>query len=291
MCRRRWMATLRAPNKRGQAPSSEVDSRGKADAQLGASPLLLETLIALMVLFECAPIAAQVESPTAKSPAAGVDWPDFLGPNRDSQSPEKGLLTKWPAEGPPIVWKRELGTGYATCVIKKGRLYQFDRDGDHARLVALASETGKEVWKFEYKTEYDDLLGYDNGPRCSPVVDDERVYIFGPEGMLHALGVTTGKPVWTKDTKAEFGVVQNFFGVGSTPVLEGELLIAMVGGSPKDSPPNVYAGGVSRNRARSIFIFRTGRRFWRASTRATPWSLASGCLFRNAMASAARYSK
>ena len=87
---------------------------------------------------------------------------------------------------------------------------------------------------------FQDLYDYDNGPRCSPLIDDERVYLFGAEGMLHCLDVEHGKLIWKLDTAAEFGVIQNFFGVGSTPVVEGDLLIVQVGGSPaesKQAPP------------------------------------------------------
>src|SRR5207302_13899 len=99
----------------------------------------------------------------------------------------------------------------------------------------LKSETGEFLWKFEYATDYEDYYNYNNGPRCSPVVDGNRVYIFGAEGMLHCVRAADGELVWKVDTKAEFGVVQNFFGVGSTPVVEGDLLIVQVGGSPPGS--------------------------------------------------------
>ena len=116
--------------------------------------------------------------------------------------------------------------------ISHGRLFQFERIGDDAALTCLESETGRFLWKFTYPTDYEDMLGYDNGPRTSPVVDGDRVYIFGAEGMLHCVQAADGKPVWQVDTKTAFGVVQNFFGVGSTPVVEKDLLIAQIGGSP-----------------------------------------------------------
>ncbi|MBC7853536.1 MAG: PQQ-like beta-propeller repeat protein, partial [Pirellulaceae bacterium] len=141
-------------------------------------------------------------------------------------------LKKWPDAGPPIVWQRELGTGYSMPTIGRGRLFHFERIADEAVLSCLESETGRFLWKFAYPTDNEDMLGYDNGPRTSPVVDDDRVYIFGAEGMLHCVRATDGKSIWKVDTKAEFGVVQNFFGVGSTPVIENDLLIAQVGGSP-----------------------------------------------------------
>ncbi|MCH7729757.1 MAG: PQQ-binding-like beta-propeller repeat protein, partial [Planctomycetes bacterium] len=70
------------------------------------------------------------------------------------------------------------------------------------------------------------------GPRCSPVVDGDRVYAYGADGMLYCLSVLDGQELWRVDTVKQFGVVQLFFGVGSTPVVEGELLSVVVGGSP-----------------------------------------------------------
>jgi len=162
-------------------------------------------------------------------------WPQFLGPTADSKSTETGILTKWPAAGPRIVWKRELGTSYGLGSISKGRLYQFDRFGDGARLYCLDARTGGQLWQFEYPIQYDDLLGYNNGPRTTPLVDGDRVYLHGVEGTLYCVSTKSGKEIWQVDTIKQFGVVKNFFGVGSSPVIEGNLLIVNVGGSPAES--------------------------------------------------------
>jgi len=200
-------------------------------------------IVVLLVVLsgaDCARGPSQDRPPAAprkptRPAATGVDWPGFLGPGGDSKSPETGILTEWGPCGPPLVWHRPLGTGYGIGSVAKGRFYQFDRHEDQARLTCLDARTGEEIWKFEYPTEYEDLLGYNNGPRCSPVVDGDRVYLFGAEGMLHCVQADNGKLVWKVDTAKTFHVVQNFFGVGSTPVVEGELLIVMVGGSPAES--------------------------------------------------------
>jgi outer membrane protein assembly factor BamB len=166
---------------------------------------------------------------------AGSDWPTFLGPGGDSKSPEKGILSEWGTKGLRIVWHKPLGEGYGAPTIAAGRLFQFDRFGDQARLYCLNAETGKQLWQYEYPTEYQDMYGYNNGPRCSPIVDGERVYAYGVDGMLICCRVLDGQRLWKVDTAKDFGVIQNFFGVGSTPVVAGENLIAMVGGSPPES--------------------------------------------------------
>lgn len=165
----------------------------------------------------------------------GSDWPGFLGPHRDSRSPETGIRTSWPATGPPLVWQAALGEGYAPPAVSRGRLLHFDAFGNEERLTCRHSETGEVLWTYSYRFEYEDLYQYAAGPRCSPVVDDDRVYIFGVEGELHCVRLIDGRPLWKVDTARRFGVVQNFFGVGSTPLVEGDLLIVQVGGSPPES--------------------------------------------------------
>jgi outer membrane protein assembly factor BamB len=165
----------------------------------------------------------------------GSDWPRLLGPTGDSKSTEVGIFTDWGVDGPPIVWHRELGTSYGIGSVSDGKFYQFDRHGDEARLSCLDARSGQFLWKFAYETDYVDLLNYNNGPRCSPVIDAGRVYLFGAEGMLRCVTAEEGRLVWKVDTARRFGVVQNFFGVGSTPVVEGDLLIVVVGGSPPES--------------------------------------------------------
>ena len=174
----------------------------------------------------------EVTPPDLRTRKSGSDWAGFLGPTGDGKSPETLLLTSWPPAGPPVVWEKEIGTSYGAPAVARGRLFMFDRHGGLARLTCMKSETGEELWRFEYPTDYEDLYGYNNGPRTCPVVDGNRVYIFGPEGMLHCVTVLDGKLLWCVDTTSKFHVVQNFFGVGSAPVVEGELLIVQIGGSP-----------------------------------------------------------
>jgi outer membrane protein assembly factor BamB len=182
------------------------------------------------------PVKAGMPAPRdLRTRKTGVDWPCFLGPTGDSVSPEKGILAPWPKDGPRIVWHKKTGIGYSMPVVSRGRLFLFDRAKNRCRLRCWKSETGEQLWSFDYPTDYRDKYNYNGGPRCSPVVDGDRVYIFGPEGMLHCVRAGNGKLAWKVNTKTKFGVVQNFFGVGSTPVIEGNLLIAQIGGSPRGS--------------------------------------------------------
>jgi outer membrane protein assembly factor BamB len=199
------------------------------------------------------------------APAAAADWPSFLGPGRDGHSTETGILTEWKPEGPPLVWELQVGEGYATPVVAGGRLFHADRAGDHARLTAVDAATGARIWEVSTPLEYEDYYGYSNGPRASPVVDGERIYTHGVDGRLQCRRTRDGGLVWEIDTQRDFGFVQNFFGVASAPLIENDLLIVPIGGSPPGSPP-IHSGQVRGNGSGVVaFDKLTGKVRWRTS--------------------------
>ena len=200
-----------------------------------------------------------------KGPAAAHDWPGFLGPHGDGTSDETGLLLRWPAGGPPVRWVVGVGEGYSMASIAAGRLFLFDRHENLARLRCLDALSGHELWRSEYTTTHVEPYGFSNGPRASPVIDEDRVYVFGVEGRLRCHRVADGKLLWEIDTAKTYGVVQNFFGVASTPVVEGKLLIAQIGGSPAGSQ-DINSGAVRGNGTGIVaFDKRTGEERYRLS--------------------------
>jgi outer membrane protein assembly factor BamB len=189
---------------------------------------------------------------------AGSDWPRFLGPHGNATTPESLPSPPWPESGPRLLWQAEVGDGYSMPAIAGGRLFLFDRRGDRARLSCRDASTGRELWLSDYPTDYEDVYGFSNGPRSTPFVDGKRVYSLGVEGRLRCHAVSDGKLLWDVDTAGRFGVVQNFFGVGSSPVVEGDLLLVPVGGSSTDAPP--IHSGMLRGNGSGIVAFdkRTG---------------------------------
>lgn len=165
-------------------------------------------------------------------PVLAEDWPRFLGPRADNTSVETGLLEKFPTNGVPIVWEKKIGTGYSAPSILGGQLVLHHRLGGEEIVESLDAATGKPGWRFAYPSSFIDPYGYNNGPRCSPLLTSNRCYTFGAEGKLVCLERTTGKLIWQRDTAKDWEVPSAFFGVGSTPLLEGDKLIVMVGGQP-----------------------------------------------------------
>ncbi len=165
-------------------------------------------------------------------PAAAEDWPRFLGLRGDNTSSEIHLLEHWNTNGPPIIWERSVGSGYSAPSVRGDWLVLHHRLGNEEIVEAMASCTGKSKWAYKYASRFVDPFGYNNGPRCTPLLTSNRCYTFGAEGKLLCLDLADGHVVWQRDTAKDWQVTQAFFGVGSTPLLEGNRLIVMVGGQP-----------------------------------------------------------
>ncbi len=162
----------------------------------------------------------------------GADWPQFLGPNGNGTSSETGLLAKWTEEGPPLVWEKKIGSGYGAPSVLGHVLVFQHRQGDEEKVEAVEAATGKGLWSYSYPSHFIDPYGYNNGPRSSPLLTTNRCYTLGAEGKLLCLDLNSGKPVWQHDTASEWKVPEAFFGVGSSPTLEGGRLLVMLGGQP-----------------------------------------------------------
>ena len=162
----------------------------------------------------------------------GGDWPQFLGPHGNGISHETGLLDRWPSNGVPVVWVKKIGTGYGAPSVRGDRLVFHHRIGDEEIVECVETATGKPLWRYGYPSHFVDPYGYNNGPRGTPLLTADRCYTFGAEGRLVCLDLQTGKLIWQRDTAKDFEVPPAFFGVGSSPILEGDLLLVMVGGQP-----------------------------------------------------------
>jgi outer membrane protein assembly factor BamB len=177
-----------------------------------------------------------VEDPLRIKPEQIGDWPTFLGPEHTGVSRETGLLETWPAGGPPVVWKMELGETYAAPSVVRDAAIVFHRvnkpdDTAEEVIERLDPATGRRAWRYGYPTSYRDQFGYNNGPRSAPTIDGGRVYTLGAEGRLTCVDLETGKLVWTRALHVEYFKEprQNFFGVGVAPRIDGDAILLNIG--------------------------------------------------------------
>lgn len=161
--------------------------------------------------------------------AVTEDWPAFLGRSGQPASGETSLLRAFGQDGPKLLWELSKGTGYSSPSIQGDYLVYLHRSGNEEAIECLRPETGERYWSYRYPTDFSDRYGYNNGPRSSPVIDGDHVYTYGAQGKLHCLRLKTGQVVWRRDVATEFRVPQDFFGIATTPLIEGDLLILNVG--------------------------------------------------------------
>jgi outer membrane protein assembly factor BamB len=193
----------------------------------------------------------------------GRDWPVFLGPEHTGVSRETGLADSWPAGGPPVIWDKSIGAGYSAPSVLGNRLVVHHRVGDEEIVDCLRADDGSSIWTFHYPSDFSDPYGYNNGPRCTPLLHGDRCYTFGAEGKLLCLNLNTGAKIWMHDAAKEFELPNWFFGVGCTPILEGDLLIVLVGGQPN-------SGVVAFNAKSGDVVWKTGgEQTWEGA--ATGW--------------------
>ena len=195
--------------------------------------------------------------------ARADDWPQWMGPRRDAIWREAGVAAAIPAAGLPVKWRVEVKGGYAGPAVAGGRVYLMDYDrragelanapndrtllNGNERILCLDATTGKVLWKHEYDCPYS--ISYAAGPRCTPTVADGQVYALGAEGHLTCLDAASGRVLWTKDFQKDYSAPVPIWGFCGHPLVEGDLLICLVGGPGSVAVAFDKATGVERWRA------------------------------------------
>ncbi len=202
--------------------------------------------------------------------AVADDWPQWLGPKRDSVWREKGIVREFPEDGPPVLWRTPIAAGYSGPAVAAGRVYVTDRklpEGESnpsnpfargetpgsERVLCLDAKSGNIVWKHEYECKY--TVSYPSGPRTTPLVADGKVYTLGAEGHLFCLDATRGTVVWSRELTKDYKIETPLWGFSASPLLDGDRLICIVGGEE-----SVVVA----------FDKNTGKELWRALSATEP---------------------
>jgi outer membrane protein assembly factor BamB len=190
------------------------------------------------------------------------DWPQWLGPQRDGVWRETGIIEKFPDSGVKVRWRAPVAAGYSGPAVARGRVYLTDRQAGKSgggnpfqkgvipgneRVLCFNEADGKVIWRHEYDCPYN--LSYPAGPRATPLVHDGKVYTLGAEGNLFCFDAADGKVLWSREFKKDFSIDTPLWGFSAHPLIDGEKLICLVGGS------NSVAVAFDRN---------TGKELWRA---------------------------
>ncbi len=159
-----------------------------------------------------------------------AEWFQWRGPNRDGHSAETGLLQTWPKTGPPAAWRASgAGTGYSSFSSSGGRLYTLGARANVEYVIALDRATGKKLWEYQNGRRYQNDRG--DGPRSTPTVDGDRLYVLGGSGDLTCLESATGKRIWTINLIQKFGGQNPYWGYSESPLVVGDRILVNAGGS------------------------------------------------------------
>ena len=166
------------------------------------------------------------------------DWPEWRGAGRLGVWAESGIVQTFPQAGLKVDWRVPVHEGYAGPAVADGRVFVIDARHVGAydvveRLVCIDELTGEIRWTHEWEANYTGLSStWATGPRATPTVDGDRVYALGASGILHALRVETGELLWTRNYVEEYDTEIPTWGIAGAPLVDGDRLIALVGGSP-----------------------------------------------------------
>ena len=240
-------------------------------------------------MFDCAarwlPGCVVLASLTCSGPLRADDWPQWRGPGRDGVWKESGLVEKFAAPQLKIRWRQPIGSGYSGPTVADGRVYVTDRmvePQQTERVLCFDWKSGRPLWKHEYDCPYVEV-GYTAGPRASVTIHDGLAYALGTMGHLFCFGAADGRIVWQHQLLEEYRVRMPIWGLASSPLVEGDLLIVQCGGERACLVAFDRRTGVERWRALEdpasysapIVIDQAGRRVlvcwtgdtWPASTR------------------------
>ncbi len=182
--------------------------------------------VRLPIIVLCGLLIASLRVATQPAP----EWFQWRGPNRDGISTETGLLKSWPQNGPPLAWKTAgAGTGYSSFSSSDGRLYTLGARGNTEYVVALDHATGKKVWEHANGRRFENDRG--DGPRSTPTVDGDRLYVLGGSGDLTCLEAATGRRTWSVNLVQKFGGVNPYWGYSESPLIVGDRILVNAGGN------------------------------------------------------------
>jgi outer membrane protein assembly factor BamB len=170
-------------------------------------------------------------------PPAGSDpgWPQYRGANRDGVATTGGTPLSWPATGPRVVWKHDVGAGFSQLAVGGGAVFTGLAGDEQEYVVRLDGETGEEIWRTPIGAAFNDQDGFGGGPRSTPTLDGETLFVLSAGGGLHAVSSIDGTTVWSVNLVDEFGSQMPRFGYSPSPLVAGWLLLVQVGGNENRS--------------------------------------------------------
>ena len=182
--------------------------------------------------------------------ALSADWPAWRGPDRNGLSADTGLLKQWPTAGPQLAFRADgLGNGFSSLAIAGSRILTMGDRGAEQFVIALNGEDGKQLWATKVGGAWEDEYA---GPRSTPTVDGDRVYVLTTDGDLVCLDLASGKEKWRKSISRDYrGGMMSGWRFAESPLVDGDRVVFTPGA------PKALLAAVDKI---------TGRELWRSAT-------------------------
>lgn len=170
------------------------------------------------------------------APALAEDWPEWRGAGRRGNWNETGILDSFPSKGLTVAWRTPVRGGFAGPAVSSGRVFVTDfqpatGSAGVERVLCLDEKSGKILWTRTWDADYRGI-SYAIGPRATPTVDGDRVYVVGASGIFLCLNARTGEVIWRKNYVKDFGAEIPTWGIANAALIDGDRVIAIVGGRP-----------------------------------------------------------
>jgi outer membrane protein assembly factor BamB len=156
-------------------------------------------------------------------------WTEYRGPGRTGIYEETEILTKWPLDGLPQLWKRPVGGGYASVVVAEGTIFTIEQRRQKEVVAAYDLDSGREKWIHGWDAEFKETMGGD-GPRATPVWHDGRIYALGATGEFRCLDAKSGKRIWSRNILKENEAENLQWGMAGSPLIVDDKVIVLPGG-------------------------------------------------------------
>ncbi len=156
---------------------------------------------------------------------ASPEWPQFRGPAMKGRNGDSVIASTWDPTPPELVWKIPVGPGWSSFAVSGNLLFTLEQRGELETVVCYLADSGEELWTRVNETRFDDPLG-GPGPRATPTIADNGLFVLGAKGQLARLDLQTGQEIWSQDLREVADRDVPVWGFSSSPlVVDGKVLV------------------------------------------------------------------
>lgn len=166
-----------------------------------------------------------------------IQW---RGPDRDGKFPDKNLLKEWPENGPKIKFiAKDLGKTYSSTVATEDKIFVTGVK-DSLEYISALDLSGNIIWQKSYGKGWDQSFP---DARCTPTIQDDRVYVLSGLDNLVCFNINSGEVIWEVDIHKTYNSVWDMFGVSeSILIVDDKVIVTPCGKSTTVIALNKFTG-------------------------------------------------